>query len=86
MAAMQAIAVMGEARRRGLSVPHDLSVVGFNDIPEAAASVPPLTTVDGMNEEKGRIAARMLFEGGPVRREVLATRLILRGSTATARG
>ena len=86
MAAMQAIAVMGEARRRGLSVPHDLSVVGFNDIPEAAASVPPLTTVDGMSEEKGRIAARMLFEGGPVRQEVLATRLILRGSTATARG
>ena len=48
--------------------------------------MPPLTTVDGMSEEKGRIAARMLFEGGPVRQEVLATRLILRGSTATARG
>ena len=65
MSAMQAIAVMDEARLRGRVVPRDLSVVGYNDIPEAARSTPPLTTVDGMNAEKGRVAARLLLEGGP---------------------
>ena len=82
MSAMQAIAVMDEARLRGLVVPRDLSVVGYNDIPEAARANPPLTTVDGMNVEKGRVAGRLLLEGGPVRREMLATRLLVRGSTA----
>lgn len=82
MSAMQGIAVMQEARRRGRSVPRDLSVVGFNDIPEAADSEPPLTTVDGMGMEKGRVAARMVLEGGPPRNEVLPARLLLRGSTA----
>jgi DNA-binding LacI/PurR family transcriptional regulator len=47
MAAMQGVAVMAEARRRGRTVPRDLSVVGFNDPPEAALAYPPLTTVDG---------------------------------------
>lgn len=84
MSAMQGIAVVQEARRRGRSVPRDLSVVGFNDIPEAAETDPPLTTVDGMGMEKGRIAARMVLEGGPPRNELLPTRLLLRGSTAEA--
>ena len=63
MSAMQAVAVMDEARLRGKAVPRDLSVVGYNDIPEAARSTPPLTTVDGMNAEKGRVAGRLLLEG-----------------------
>ena len=82
MAVMQGIAVLDEARRRGLSVPHDLSVVGFNEIPEAAKSNPSLTTVDGKAAEKGRMAARIIFDGGPVRRELLQPRLIVRSSTA----
>ena len=82
MADMQAISVMDEARRRGLAVPSDLSVVGYNDIPDAALA--NLTTVDGMAREKGRLAANILFEGGPVRREVLPTRLIVRGSVGPA--
>ena len=36
MSVMQALAVLKEARRRGIVVPHDLSVVAYNDIPEAA--------------------------------------------------
>jgi DNA-binding LacI/PurR family transcriptional regulator len=83
MSAMQGIAVMEEARRRGRSLPRDLSVVGFNDIPEAARSDPPLTTVDGMGLEKGRVAARMIFEGGPARHEILQTRMLVRSSTAS---
>jgi len=82
MSVMQAIAILEEARRRGIAVPHDLSVVGFNDIPEAAKCNPPLTTVNGMGREKGHVAARMILEGHAPRNEVIAPQLILRGSTA----
>jgi DNA-binding LacI/PurR family transcriptional regulator len=82
MSVMQGIAVMEEAHRRGRCVPRDLSVVGFNDIPEAARADPPLTTVDGLHTEKGRVAARIVFEAGPPRRELLRTRLLVRSSTA----
>jgi DNA-binding LacI/PurR family transcriptional regulator len=84
MSVMQGIAVMDEARRRGLSVPRDLSVVGYNDIPDAARSNPPLTTVDGMSLRKGRAAAQIVFNGGPPRHEILTPQLIMRASTAPA--
>jgi len=84
MSVMQGIAVMEEARRRGISVPSELSVVGYNDIPDAARSDPPLTTVDGMGVEKGRAAARIVFGGGPPRHELLVPQLIVRASTAPA--
>ena len=73
-----------ERRRRhgrGLRVPRDVSVVGYNDLPEAATSDPPLTTVDGMNVEKGRAAARLVLAGGEPRHEVLPARLLVRAST-----
>lgn len=81
MSGMQALELLREAKRRGIAVPRDVSVVGFNDLPEAAVSDPPLTTVDGMNYEKGRLAARLVLEGGPPRHEILPARLIVRGST-----
>ena len=84
MSVMQAIAVLNEARRRGLSVPRDLSVVGYNDIPDAERSDPPLTTVDGLGVQKGRTAARIVFEDGPPRHEILKPRLIIRASTGPA--
>ena len=84
MSVMQAIAVINEGRRRGLSVPRDLSVVGYNDIPDAERSDPPLTTVDGLGVQKGRTAARIVFEGGPPRHEILKPRLIVRASTGPA--
>jgi DNA-binding LacI/PurR family transcriptional regulator len=86
MSVMQGIAVIEEARRRGRSVPRDLSVVGYNDIPDAARCDPPLTTVDGMGVQKGRAAARMVFDGGPPRHEILQPRLIMRASTGPAPG
>jgi DNA-binding LacI/PurR family transcriptional regulator len=85
MSVMQAIAIINEARRRGRIVPRDLSVIGFNDIAEAERCDPPLTTVDGCTQEKGRRAARLVFDGGPPVQEVITPTLILRGSTGRAR-
>ena len=80
-----ALAVIDEAARRGLRVPEDLSVVGFDDIPEAAAARPPLTTIAQPIREKGRLAAEMIFAGGPPRKEVLPVALVTRASTAPPR-
>ncbi len=85
MGVMQGILVVEEARRRGMAVPRDLSVVGYNDIAEAQRSDPPLTTVDAMGVEKGRAAARLVFAGGPPRHEIIEPRLMVRGSTAPPR-
>jgi DNA-binding LacI/PurR family transcriptional regulator len=73
----------------GLSVPEDISVVGFDDVPEAARSTPPLTTLHQPHVEKGLCAGRKLVaqlrEEDPGRSELLLpTRLIVRGSTARA--
>ena len=65
-------------------VPGDLSVVGYNDIPDAERSDPPLTTVDALGVQKGRTAARIVFDGGPPRHEILKPRLIIRASTGPA--
>jgi LacI family transcriptional regulator, repressor for deo operon, udp, cdd, tsx, nupC, and nupG len=74
----------------GLSVPEDLSIVGFDDQNMAAFYNPPLTTVHIPRQELGRRAARELIElleGRNVAHEVvLPTRLIIRESTAPPRG
>lgn len=82
MADKHALAVLAAARRREIRVPHDLSIVGFDDAPDAATADPPLTTVAQPIVEKGRIAARILFAGGPPRHEVLPVKLIVRASTS----
>lgn len=84
MSVMQAVAIVEEAQRRGRSVPRDLSVVGYNDFPDAERCYPPLTTVDAMGIDKGRAAARLVFAGGPPRHEIIEPRLIIRGSTGPA--
>jgi LacI family transcriptional regulator len=73
--------------RRGLRCPHDLSVVGFNDMPFADRFHPPLTTVHIPHYELGAAAADLLLErlADPATspRDVeLQTRLVVRGSTA----
>jgi LacI family transcriptional regulator len=83
----QALGVYEAARQRGLRVPQDLSVVGFDDLPVARWMSPPLTTVRQPLAEMGRVAADMLgtlLEGSPLasRRVELATELVVRMSTA----
>jgi len=75
------------AREIGLAVPRDLSVVGFNDIPQSELFDPPLTTVHVPQEEMGVLAAALLIdqlEGRHIERRqlVLETELMVRGSSA----
>jgi DNA-binding LacI/PurR family transcriptional regulator len=88
-----ALGVVRVARGLGLSVPADLSVVGFDDSPAARHSDPPLTTVRQDVGAKGRLAAAALTAAikqaragtkGRVRHHVLPTELVVRCSTAAA--
>jgi DNA-binding LacI/PurR family transcriptional regulator len=81
-----ALGVIERARQQGISVPEDVSVVGFDDISAAASANPPLTTIRQDHTEKGLLAGRTLVSrlrgkdlpsAGP-----LATRLVIRGSTS----
>jgi DNA-binding LacI/PurR family transcriptional regulator len=84
--ALGAIEWMTERR---ISVPQDVSVVGFDDIPAAESADPPLTTVHQAHVEKGIMAGRMLVaqihEEGAPNAGPLATHLVVRGSTSPNR-
>ena len=82
MSDRQAIAILAEAKRRNIDVPKDLSVIGFDNAENAIVADPPLTTIAQPTLEKGRIAARILFEGAPPGEVVLPARLVVRASTA----
>jgi LacI family transcriptional regulator len=74
-------------RRRGLRIPQDVSLVGFDDVPWMEMVDPPITVVDQPTLELGRCAARLLLRrlhGGPAlppALEVLQPHLVVRGST-----
>jgi LacI family transcriptional regulator len=84
-----AAAVLFAARMRGIAVPEELSIVGFDDTPIAARVWPPLTTVRWPIVAMGRSAAHKLIAGAPGSdrdtgnepHEFLST-LIRRGSVA----
>jgi len=82
-----ALGAISRMRERGLRVPADVSVAGFDDVPAAALALPPLTTVRQPGFAMGLRAATLL--GGLIRREaapfdseVLPTELVVRASTA----
>ncbi|MET1053208.1 MAG: LacI family DNA-binding transcriptional regulator [Mycetocola sp.] len=81
-----ALGFMHACRELGLDVPGDISVVGFDDIPEAAHFSPPLTTVRQNFAEIGRRAVSLLLSelGGGVgqNHDQIAAELIVRSSTA----
>ena len=85
-----AFGVLRAARARGLRVPEDLSVVGFDDIEPATLVTPALTTVRQPLGEMGRTAVNVLvrlLEGraSETPHIELATRLVVRESTAPPR-
>jgi DNA-binding LacI/PurR family transcriptional regulator len=81
---MLAIGVVESARERGISVPHQLSVTGFDDVPEAALFDPPLTTIRQPHHQKGSEAVRLLLEGEAAQSVLLPTELVVRASTSPA--
>jgi DNA-binding LacI/PurR family transcriptional regulator len=84
---LQALGVYEAARRAGLRIPEDLSVVGFDDLSFTQWAGPPITTVRQPLVQMGAAAARMvlaLADGEPLEqhRVELATTLVVRESTA----
>jgi LacI family transcriptional regulator len=76
---------MDAVRNRGLRVPEDISILGFDDIPQAAMVRPALTTVRQPLEQMGRVATQMLIDiladsEKETDQMKLPTELIIRGS------
>ncbi len=85
---LMALGVYEAARLAGLSIPADLSVVGYDDLPVAEWAGPPLTTVRQPLVEMGHEATRMVLDlhrSGSVQapRVDLAVELIIRASTSS---
>jgi DNA-binding LacI/PurR family transcriptional regulator len=89
MSDAMAIGAIRGLRDRGLSIPADVSVVGFDDIELSQTTDPPLTTIHQPIRGKGEEAVRLLLaliagNGQPPEHRRLATELIVRASTAVA--
>ncbi|GAA4174343.1 LacI family DNA-binding transcriptional regulator [Gryllotalpicola koreensis] len=87
---LQALGVYEAARAKGVVIPDELSVVGFDDLPVAAWVGPPLTTVRqptaDMAEQATRLALRLRGAATHDHLRIdLATQLVVRGSTAVPR-
>jgi DNA-binding LacI/PurR family transcriptional regulator len=88
---MMALGAIRAARQQGLSVPGDVSVVGFDDSPLIAFTDPPLTTIRQPVAAMGQAAVNALLEeiGGtpaPHSEFVFLPELVVRGSTASVPG
>jgi LacI family transcriptional regulator len=87
---VSAIETLQVAMSLAITVPGDLSVVGFDNIPESAMSEPPLTTIHQPIQEMGQrsveLLLRLLKGESPEQHVTLPTRLVLRHSTAALKG
>jgi DNA-binding LacI/PurR family transcriptional regulator len=81
-----AIGALRAAAARGLAVPADVSVVGWDDTPEAARADPPLTTIRQSLRDHGRVCAALAAAGAAVSTAVHLQpwELVVRGSTGPA--
>ena len=82
-----ALGAVDAARALGLSIPDDMSVIGFDDLPQATHSFPGLTTVRQPLHDMGQVAARALLgqiDGTAplMERMQMPTSLVVRGTTA----
>jgi DNA-binding LacI/PurR family transcriptional regulator len=89
-----ALGVYDAARELGLRIPSDLSVVGFDDVPEAQLATPQITTIRQPLAEMGAASVNLLLQlragatrNGPLQhpRLELATKIVVRESTAAPR-
>jgi LacI family transcriptional regulator, galactose operon repressor len=82
---IMAMGVMDAVRHKGLNVPDDISVIGFDDIPQASVIRPALTTIRQPLEKMGQVATQLLLEllrqpQKSIGRIELPTELIVRDS------
>lgn len=82
-----ALGALSAATIRGVRVPRDLSIIGFDDLEFSRFTCPPLTTMRVPVHEMGRVAASLIAEtgrpaSGAARRIALPTELVVRGSTS----
>ena len=85
---VMAVGALKALREAGLQVPHDVALVGFDDVPLATAVEPALTTVRQPIERMGSMAADLLLnllenppdEQAPVHKIILPGKLVIRGS------
>ena len=80
-----AIGAMRALAQAGLRVPDDVAIIGFDDIPAASLTSPPLTTLMQDMKGAGQLLVDTLvaqIEGLPVPPSTLPARLVVRGSTA----
>jgi len=83
---LRALKLLSALNRLGVRVPDDLGIIGFDDIPFASISNPPLSTIAVPYEQMGQMACAMLIQqiltdtvASPVTVDV---ELLLRGTTA----
>ena len=86
-----ALGAMQCIHERNLRIPNDIALISFDDLPWAAAVQPPLTVIAQPVKDIGVTAARLILEriqnpDAPLRRVVLDTELILRGSCCCGPG
>ena len=80
-----ALGVLRALNERGLHVPTDMSVVGFDDILGVDCAIPPLTTISQNHSALGSAAMDLMLEamdGGPARSVKIPGQLVVRASTA----
>lgn len=82
---MMALGAIQAIRETGLSVPDDIAIVSFDDLPPALLGEPPLTTVHQPIQETGAAAVKMLLDilqngTKPPRKKILPVELAIRGS------
>lgn len=82
-----ALGVIAALKERGITVPNDMSVIGFDDIPEAAYFDPPLTTVNQDFATLGELTMQRVLmaieePGSTAVATPIPTRLVVRSSTA----
>ena len=78
-----ALVALDWLKAHDIAVPGDVSIVGFDGVPESAISTPPLTTVAQPIVEIGRRAVDAILDfDGSVNRQVVDFSLVVRGSTA----
>ncbi len=86
MSDRMALIALDWARARGLRCPDDLSIVGFDGVPETETSQPPLTTIVQPTVEMGRLAATAILDGDTnLSQHKLDISLAVRQSTGPAR-